>query len=349
MCMQQKAPKKIVTEEDLLESNIAGRGDQIGVITNRITAMYTKRSLFPVGSREYEELSRRMQEGQHCQQQCIDKTKGALTKEMPKKYYDRKSILNSDMSEEEKKFQLSVVADKKSHFMIYIYPNLNREYTKYVTNANKKALMLFRKDVDELKEIPPEERSYEIQEFLANYDLYNPVIDGDCTMNRIRKKIEDRFDSYIAKHKDDNSFDYEILKSGVEYSGKQYSEIKKIFEEYRNELKNHSKLSDRKRFRGYEASDRLIILREDFLQRCVEICPNSEAMCDIILDLTYKTNTTKKFAWDMCGDQIIENLLKKHDYKINVPVLDKDGDIEFKGRYYRMEQVDYYQNEEMYS
>jgi len=34
MCVQRKAPKKIVTEDDLIRSNIDSFGDDIGKITN---------------------------------------------------------------------------------------------------------------------------------------------------------------------------------------------------------------------------------------------------------------------------------------------------------------------------
>jgi hypothetical protein len=36
-------------------------------------------------------------------------------------------------------------------------------------------------------------------------------------------------------------------------------------------------------------------------------------------------------VWDICGDIIIGNLLKKNNYTIQYPIVDDCGDIEFGG------------------
>ena len=40
MCVQRRASKKIVTEEDAVAANIASFGDEIGKTTNWITSMF---------------------------------------------------------------------------------------------------------------------------------------------------------------------------------------------------------------------------------------------------------------------------------------------------------------------
>ena len=47
MCVQRKAKKKVVTEEDAIRSNIDSFGDDIGKTTNWITSMFEVRSQFP--------------------------------------------------------------------------------------------------------------------------------------------------------------------------------------------------------------------------------------------------------------------------------------------------------------
>lgn len=64
MCVQRKAAKKVVTEADAIKSNIDSFGDDIGKTTNWITSMFDVRAQFEEGSREYEELSYRIQAGQ---------------------------------------------------------------------------------------------------------------------------------------------------------------------------------------------------------------------------------------------------------------------------------------------
>ena len=73
ICNQRSAPKSVVTDELLRQSNKAGFGDEIGSTTNKITAMYDVQSDFAVDSEEYKALAYRIQCGQLYQQNCIDK------------------------------------------------------------------------------------------------------------------------------------------------------------------------------------------------------------------------------------------------------------------------------------
>lgn len=64
MCVQRKAEKKIVTEADVVEANIASFGDDIGKTTNWITSMFEVQSHFEKDSPEYKELEYRIRCGQ---------------------------------------------------------------------------------------------------------------------------------------------------------------------------------------------------------------------------------------------------------------------------------------------
>lgn len=68
MCVQRKARKMVPTEEDIIRSNIASFGNEIGQVTNRTTSMYEVRTKFRPGSMEYEELTYRIMCGQLIQQ-----------------------------------------------------------------------------------------------------------------------------------------------------------------------------------------------------------------------------------------------------------------------------------------
>jgi len=68
MCAQRKAEKRISTEEDFIESNIASFGNEIGSTTNHITGAFEVRSKFAKGSKEYDVLTYRIQCGQLYQQ-----------------------------------------------------------------------------------------------------------------------------------------------------------------------------------------------------------------------------------------------------------------------------------------
>ena len=71
-CEQKKAKKSVPSESDFISANVLGFGDDIGTITNRITAQTELQSLFEPGTLEYEELRYRITAGQHVQQNSID-------------------------------------------------------------------------------------------------------------------------------------------------------------------------------------------------------------------------------------------------------------------------------------
>lgn len=68
MCAQRKAKKCIPTEEDIIKSNVASFGDDIGKITNRATSMFDVIAQFPKDSEEYKVLDYRIKCGQLFQQ-----------------------------------------------------------------------------------------------------------------------------------------------------------------------------------------------------------------------------------------------------------------------------------------
>lgn len=71
MCVQRRAEKRVITEQDLIQSNIDSFGDEIGKITNRITSMFEVQAKFPEDSAEYKELDYRIKCGQLHQQNAI--------------------------------------------------------------------------------------------------------------------------------------------------------------------------------------------------------------------------------------------------------------------------------------
>lgn len=329
-CGQKNAKKKIVEEDDLILSNIDSFGNEIGQITNRVTSMFEVRDLFDDGSEEYEELTYRIQCGQQLQQNSIDKSKGIISKPMPKSWYNRHSA-NKIKDEGERSFYRSIVADRKPYFMIYIYPDLMREYTTYIRNTNRKALREFQLTVPELMEMRKEDLFQDQKDFLRYYEYRMPVGTSDCVMNIICKIFEDEFDGYVSKNSSQDSFDYSIMKSGESYSAAQATAISRIYEEYNKRLRDYSVFAKYERINEDESYADLMFMEEEFLRSCTLICSNERTLCDIILDITYSKNRTKRFAWSMCGSSIISNLLKNNDGVIRFPTLDEDGDIEYKG------------------
>ena len=73
--------------------------------------------------------------------------------------------------------------------------------------------------------------------------------------------------------------------------------------------------------------------RQIFIEKFKEKCSfvDEDSLCNIVLDLCYNTNTSKQFAWDICGETILCNLLKRNKYRVNYIERDENGELEFSG------------------
>jgi hypothetical protein len=324
LCVQKTAEKIIPTEEDLVRANKNGFGDGIGSTTNKITTMIDVQSNFDKNSNEYKELEYRIICGQNYQQNAIDRIKGIISKPMPKEWYDYHSAKNSD----NKEFNLRILADKKPYFFIYNYPYLMKRYKKYISNANTNCLIRFGLDVDEL--IQKENKTQEEATFLQYYNLKMPVFKNKSVMNKICWRIEEEFDN--IKLKSPNSeFNYSILKGNIIYSKSNFNQIKNLYDAYNQKIKQHALNSAKEKLDKDEAQVKRFVFKEEFKSQSYQICNNKYELCNIVLDLCYKNNNSKQFAWDICGDVIIENLLKRNNYVVEYPIEDKNGNIEYCG------------------
>jgi len=338
VCAQRKAKKKVVTEEDVIQSNIDSFGNDIGKTTNYITSMYEVRSRYEKDSKEYEELSYRIQCGQLFQQNAIDKAKGIVCKPMPRSWHDWHSV-NMIEDEEKKRFYRSILAEKKPYFMRYIYPSLAREFNTYRNSTDKNALREFGMTVCEMKRLPYEELTERQKEFLHWYDKRLPVGDGKCVMNQICRRFEERFDGRCERKPEDTKFDYSMMKSGTQYSVSQAKKIAEIYEEYNREVRSYAM------FAKYEKVDtdtmrvEMGAMRSDFIRRCSEVCQNRKVMCDVVLDVCYTKSATKAFAWSVCADQMIENLLENCERKISFPTRCDGGEFTYGGERYTVKTV----------
>lgn len=252
---------------------------------------------------------------------------------MPKEWYDRLSnrILEEDTPEviERKELNLRILADKKPYFMRYIYPDLMKRYNTYIKNADKKCLREFRQSIEELQEKGIVGRSDAENEFLEYYFQRMPIGMHTCVMNKICKRFENEFDNYFFKSVDENNFNYEVMKSGQDYTATQYNAITKLYDQYTKNVQEFMQFSKQERMDKDESAAERHNMIHNFKLECEKISSNSSQLCDIILDLCYKCNSSKQFCWDMCGDEIINNLLGKNNNTIHFPVQDNNGDIEF--------------------
>ena len=150
-------------------------------------------------------------------------------------------------------------------------------------------------------------------------------------MNKICRRFEQEFDGYIRKHSRTVKFDYNIMRGQTEYSYAQFNAVKRLYEDFNKRLKNYVVFTDYERVDKYDSYAEMSMMTDEFARECDKVCSNRDALCNIVLDLCYTRKATKKFAWSICGQDIIHNLLLKNMNTISFPVLDQDGDIEYCG------------------
>lgn len=331
MCVQSKTAKKVPTEADYVASEIAGFGDSIGSITNRATNMISLREKFDKSSAEYELLSYRINTMMNYQQNAIDRIKGVVARPIPKTWIDGRSCKtkNKDSLEEMRKMALfrAVAADLKPYFFIYRYDHIKSKYDKYNKSVASNCKIRFGKSLGELQN--GEKLTQEERIFLENYEKYLPISVAPGVMNRICWKIEGEFQSTDVLP--GVQFDRSILKSDAEYAEEEYVAIKQLYEEYNKNMqlflkgikKNESLKEERDMF--------VMNLVGEFSSACSVVCPNSETLANILVDLCYTSDKNKSFAWDVAGEQIYQNVLKHSGYMLHIPIKDDNGDIEFAG------------------
>ena len=126
------------------------------------------------------------------------------------------------------------------------------------------------------------------------------------------------------------------MKSGYKYDQHTYYTLKKTYDEHKKKLADIAALdSERVSSKGGVLDYRSSMI-ERFSRKVSVACNNRKEAGDIILDICYKKNYTKQFAWDVVADAILGNLLEKNGYQMSYPVKDPDGDIEYRGEKYSM-------------
>lgn len=346
ICLQKKAAKIVPTEDDIIIANKLAFNDDIGIVTNHVTSMIEVQSGFALGTEEYNTLDYRIMCGQLYQQNTIDRAKGIIANPMPVYWYSMRDnkITGEETAEEKQKKELNqrISAAKKPYFMTYVYPKLKRENDTYLKNNDCDAARRFGKfgirSVNDL--ISYKHKTKEMKRFLEYYQRLLPVGYHPCVINRIAWLFEQKFDRFLSRFQKETcgtKFDYSILKSGVQYSKADYDAISNLYREYLARAEEYQRRRRTERldnFDNYMEHQNLVHI---FMSECLKVCPNEEELCDIVLDICYQKESSKAFAWEICGSMILQNLLKRNGNKISFPVAVMDGsDFTYSGIDFKM-------------
>jgi 3'-phosphoadenosine 5'-phosphosulfate (PAPS) 3'-phosphatase len=178
-------------------------------------------------------------------------------------------------------------------------------------------------------------RTNEEEEFVKWYFIKMPLSISKSVMNKICWLVEGEFDN-LKSNSYSNDFDYSILMSDKPYTKGRYNAIKKLYSDYNKTLKEQSQIFSLKKVDKEERKTLRKMFKHQFKIKASELCSDAEELCNIVIKLCYNNNNSKQFAWDVCGDTIIQNLLKNNEYKVSYPVPDSMGDIVFDGERFSM-------------
>lgn len=331
VCEQKKAPSRVPTEQDVIQSNIDSFGNEIGRITNYVTSMYEVASRYDEDSEEYKELQYRIMCGQLIQQDAIDAAKGIIAKPMPVEWHDSFAVGRMEDGERKELYR-RIVADRKPYFMKYIYDSLSHQYKEFRKKVDMNAYRQFGMNIDKMLTLDEDELTEAQKTFLEYYEKLMPVGDSDCVMNKICHRFESEFDNKRSSFwHNTQSFDYSSLVADCEYTAYQKDKIATLFSEYKDRVSRYMKVANVQGEDEESMVQALSTIKYEFIAECQKICPNEQTLYNIIIDVAGHKNETKKFVWDMCGDTIIENLLEKHNNRFEYPLMAETGDVSYGG------------------
>lgn len=343
ICVQRKAKKKIPTEQDIIEANKLAFNDDIGIITNHITSMFDVQAGYEPDTEEYKTLEYRIMCGQLLQQNSIDRAKGVIAKTMPEHWYENRGnkISENDTDEEraKKEFNQSIVASRKPYFMTYVYPNLKTQNSQYQKISNQGVARRFWEyDIYTIKDlINYSPKTDEMVEYLRYYNKMNPTGNHPCIVNKMCWMFEETFKSYLSSKANQTPFDYSILKSDSNYSRTDYNRVYAIYQEYQKKMALMQQNIKGGKYDNDTAWNAKMLHTEWFKSECEKICPNEDELCDIVLDICYSSENSKQFAWDVCGDSIIKNLLKASNGVIRYPEqVTENGEFTYCGKEFNL-------------
>ena len=285
--------------------------------------------------------------------------KGVISKPMPTYWYSMRDnkIDESDSDEviKEKEFNTRIVASRKPYFMIYIYPKLKAEYESYLNEKYRQSdynnafidecsndeLKLLNKYASSFKEDNMSEIIKSINKRDEIKELRSPVGTNDCVVNKMAWCFESELKKYLSEElstiKEKTQFDYGILKSNIIYSKATYRNVELAYKEY---LEKIAKIQKQSRLEKIDKND-TIMQQKVALDFCIsefrKACSNEDELCNVLIDLCYSTNKNRQLVWDVCGNVIIDNLLKRNKGVIHYPKLvTENGDFEYCGKQFKM-------------
>lgn len=313
---------------------IGGSIPSIGSVINDASKMFSVMNKFEKGSEDYEKMERRLIQMVKISQSVIDAKKSGKFFQTPSHWVNA-----SNCSEEELKY----VADKRPYFFIHNYDKDKKEYRQFenmvdmysVTHWNITGKQLLNMSEDKLTDDQKDYLDYATKKYCKL------SINDNSTMWKLTNRAEDRLKEVSMSRKGQNTKD--LLKiEGFEPTKDIMTQVEGKYEIYIEKLDKKMKdiknnLIDKEEKR----KDKMLALKESKEEMEIMLAlidADDETICNALLEITYRKGSSCSLVWDLYGDLIIENLLKRHNYEMNIIVEDENG-TEFKGKKYSKQLV----------
>lgn len=345
-------PKKIVpTEEDLYNADLFSFDSIIGGLTNKSTSGYALLADLEYGSLEYEITLNRIKSITKAQSAQIDKTKiGQNVKGIVPKWVkyspiprDERGEIISESNAERKQRELNnrLLLDKHPYFFIHLYKNTSKAYKNHIKQYEILCLQRLGITLDELKN---KNRSIEEQEFYDEFYSKSPVIESNCVMNKICRRIEsiDFEIKNLLKSNQDDKLHKLFLSDREEFNTDTYKKVIQKYKDYNKKIRGliTTAETEGKNKNDMEVLNQINVTQESFKNELLSICSNSDELVNYIINMFYVDypSFSKDIMWSIFGDEIVTNLISKKDF-ILIPVLDENGDMEYLNNNYSIREV----------
>ena len=313
----------------------------IGAVINDASKMFSVMSRFEVGSAEYEEMNNRLIQMVKISQSVIDAKKSGNYFKTPQHWVSADACRQM-FTGEELEFNLKLVADKRPYFFIHNYDKDKKGYRNFenmvdmysVTHWNLTGKQLLNMSEDELTDEQKDYLDYATKKYCEL------SINDGSTMWVLTNRAEEKLKEINMSLKGVNTKD--LLKSDIKVTKDIMNQIEVVYNRYVDKLKYVTKtikdgLIDREE-KSKLKNSMMEELQHEVLIEFLQIA-DREIICNALIEITYKNKSNCSLVWDLFGDVIINNLLERHNYEMNVIVEDVNGEHEFKNKTYSVQTV----------
>lgn len=336
------APLHKINHHNYVESDIRGFGSKVGTYSNYATVIEAMKALFtkPEQQLQRDELQRRKKLLREIVGAEIDSGKGLAKPKVPWEFthFMRVQPDDDDIVKAEKYTHNSMVISKKPYFFRYLYPELNKKYKQYERSYDEVSRCLF--GIKFKKLLIKEDKTEAEMRLVRRYHKFSPLINSNCTMNILCRKIEDvDFDIQYGKKSVSMlpTFEGEFeCDEGV------LTKIRDLYRKYSNrraiaylttlyDAEEREEDYDEARFGILDA------IRDDIQEELSDTGLSSRETLFYIGQLSKKYKKFNwAFAWEVMGDSILSCI---EDGVTVIPVEDADGK-EYLGKKYSLRVID---------